>query len=253
VDEKYEDFQSRLLEFIETKFYSGIASNSTLVNDTRIRNDILQAASKHTDKSLIQNMMFERTSGERVIGHQLLSHKNVFVVSETNIGDMRVGDTFDKLGEGVSIVAPAGLKRLLEKTIGTVNRSEVSTIVIERTTGEPASPKEILQFAEVGELVASLSGLKVEYRKSVVAEAEHTAGKMIININSPKVEEARKLISDGRKDLAAVRLIGLVAHETAHEQEAVHNVGFYELFESEINAIEGRFIRMFRGKERRIE
>ena len=91
---------------LNSKSNSGIASNSTLVNDARIRNDILQAASKHTDTGLIENMMFERTSGEKVTGSQLSLHKNVFVVSETNVGDMQVGDTFDKLGEGVSIRGP---------------------------------------------------------------------------------------------------------------------------------------------------
>lgn len=251
VDGNYRVFQDRLVDFIETKFYSGVASNSTLVNDARIRNDILQAASKHSDKGLIENMMFERTSGERVTGSQLSSQKDIFVVSETNVGDMRVGDTFDKLGEGVSIVAPTGLKKLLEKTIGTIKRSEVSQIVTERTRGEPASPREMKQFVEVGELIASLSGFKVEYRKNVAAEAEHTTGKIIININSAVVEEARKLISDGRRDLAAVRLIGIVAHEMAHEQAPVHNVGFYELFENKITSIEDRVIRIFGGQEKR--
>jgi hypothetical protein len=123
--------------------------------------------------------------------------------------------------------------------------------VTERTRGEPASPEEIKQFAEVGELIASLSGLKVEYRKNVTAEAEHRTGKIIINIDSPIVEEARKLIFHGRRDLAAVRLIGIVAHEMAHEQVAVHNVGFYELFENRVSAMEDKVIKMLGGQEER--
>ncbi len=247
-DEDYEKFQAKLLEIVETKFYPHIASSSALVNDARIRNDILQTASRRGDKGLIENMEFQTTSGEKVTGKEILSRDKVFVVAETNPGDMEVGDTFNELGQGVSIVAPIGLKKILDKTIGTVDRREVSQIVFDLTVGEKASPREVKEFEEVGKIVALISGFKVEYRKNLVAEAMHSLGSIIINIDSPVFKEAKQLIDDGRRDLASVRLIGVVAHELTHENHGVHDVEFYKEFEHSVDRLENKVIEFIKNR-----
>jgi hypothetical protein len=245
-DADYHNFQAGLLDAIETKFYPSIASNSALVNDARIKNDILQAASKREDKALIENMVFETTSGEKVTGKQILSREKVFVVSEANAKDMEVGDTFHKLGEGVSVVAPAGLKKVLDTTIGTVGRAEVAQTVYAMTRGEQASPQEAKEFAEVGKLVSQLSGFSTEFRKKMAAEAEHVTGRIIINIDSPIFKEAKRLTEDGRRDLASIRLIGVVAHEMAHQESGVHDVEFYKSFEKIESNLEAKIIGLLK-------
>jgi len=241
-DENYVSFQTKLLDVIETKFYRDIASNPTLVNDARIKNDILRAVSKRGDKALIENMVFETTSGEKITGKQILSQEKIFVVSETNPDDMAIGDTFHRLEAGVSVVAPVGLKRILSTTIGTVGRDEVSEIVAKLTRGENATPEEVRQYEGVGKLVNILSGHKVEFRKKMAAEAMHEPGKIIINIESPDIREAKRLLDEGRKDLAMVRLIAVVAHEMAHEFSSVHDVGFYKNFEEIVSQLETKII-----------
>ncbi|MEM4282789.1 MAG: ATP-binding protein [Candidatus Woesearchaeota archaeon] len=243
-DEQYEKFQASLLDFIETKFYPSIASNSELVNNARIKNDILKVASKRGDKTLIENMVFQTTSGEKVTGKDILSREKVFVISETNRRDMELGDTFHKLGEGVSVVAPVGLKKTLDKILETVSRDEVSHLVVTLTRGKEASSEEKRQFREVGKLVNQLTGYKVEYRKKITAEAAHSPGKIIINIESPIFREAKSLVERGRKDLAMVRLIGVVAHEMAHELHGVHDVEFYKNFERIVSQLETKIIRL---------
>jgi hypothetical protein len=246
-DENYHMFQASLMDFIETKFYPNLASNPVLVNDARIKNDILQAASRRGDKALIENMTFVTTSGESITGKQILSQEKVFVVSVTNPSDTEVGDSFHKLGAGVSVLAPVGLKRILDRTIGTVERAEVAQIVETLTKGEQASPEEAKRFEEVGKLVTLLSGYEVEYRKKMAAEAEHAPDRIIINIESTIFEEAGRLISEGRRDLAAVRLIGILAHEMAHRYFHVHDVEFYKNLEIIVSQLETKIIGLLKS------
>jgi len=117
--------------------------------------------------------------------------------------------------------------------------------------GEQASPREVKEFEEVERtIVALISGFKVEYRKDLAAEAEHSPGRIVINIDSPIFKEAKQLIDDGRKDLAAVRLIGIVAHELTHENHGVHDVEFYKEFEHEVGRLETNVIGFI--KDRRL-
>jgi hypothetical protein len=252
-DEHYEKFYSELINFIETKFYPSIASSGILVNDARIKNDILLASSKLGDKRLIEKMVFETTSGEKVTGEEILSREKVFVVSETNPRDMEIGDKFHHLGEGMSIIAPTGLKRILDKTIGTVDRTDVTLVIREKLTGKPVSEKEKTEFLEVGKLITAISGCGVEFRKGMDATAQYDphTGKITINVEADVFHEVKMHIEKGRKDLAMIRLIGTVAHELAHsktERSAeVHDVEFYKVFEETVEEIERKIVSMLRN------
>jgi len=253
-DEYYEQFYNRLMNFIETKFYPQIASNSVLVNDARIKNDILLASSKIGDKRLIERMMFETTSGEKVMGKEILARPKVFVVSEANPKDMELGDKFHHLDIGMSIIAPTGLKRILDKTIKTIDRSEVTVIVRQKLSGKTISEKERAEFLEVGELITSISGRSVEYRKGMeaVAQYDQVTGRITINIEAGIFREVKMYIENGKSDLAMIRLIGTIAHELAHskcERDAeVHDVQFYKIFEETVDEIERKIVTMLKKK-----
>lgn len=252
-DRYYEQFYSTLINLIETKFYPQIASDSALVNDARIKNDILLASSKLGDKRLIEKMVFETTSGEKVTGEEILSSPKVFVASETNPRDMELGDKYHHIGEGMSIIAPTGLKRILDKTIRTVGRSEVSLVVRERLSGKPVSERERAEFLEVGKLITSICGRGVGFRKGMDAAAQYdpNTGRITINIEAGVFHEVKMYIEKGRRDLAMIRLIGTVAHELAHSKihrdAEVHDIEFYKVFEKTVHEIENRVIEILRG------
>jgi len=252
-DRYYEEFYSTLMNLIETKFYPQIASNSALVNDARIKNDILLASSKLGDKRLIEKMVFETTSGEKVTGEEIMSSPKVFVASETNPRDMELGDKYHHIGEGMSIIAPTGLKRILDKTIRTVDRSEVTLVVREKLSGEPVSARERAEFLEVGKLITSICGRGVDFRKRMDAAAQYdpNTGKITINIEAGVFHEVKTYIENGRRDLAMIRLIGTVAHELAHSKSRrdaeVHDVEFYKVFENTVHEMENRVIKVLRG------
>jgi hypothetical protein len=251
-DEHYEKFYSGLMNFIETKFYPRIASSGVLVNDARIKNDILLASSKLGDKKLIEKMIFETTSGEKVTGEEILSKEKVFVVSEANPRDMEIGDKFHHLGEGMSIIAPTGLKRILDKTIGTVDRSDVTLVIKEKLSGRLVSEKEKAEFLEVGKLITWICGRGVEYRKGMdaVAQYDPSTGRITINIEAGVFHEVKIYIEKGRRDLAMIRLIGTVAHELTHSKikrgAEVHDVAFYKVFENTVHETEKRVIEILR-------
>jgi len=252
-DKSYEQFYNELLTLIETKFYPQIASNSTIVNDARIKNDILLASSKLGDKKLIEKMVFETTSGEKVTGEEILASPQVFVASETNPRDMELGDKYHHLGEGMSIIAPTGLKRILDKTIRTVDRSEVAVVVREKLSGKPVSERERAEFHEVGRLITSICGRAVEFRKRMDAVAQYNpnTGRITINIEARIFREAKMYIEKERKDLALIRLIGTVAHELAHSKTGrgaeVHDVEFYKVFENTVHETEKKVIEILKG------
>ena len=252
-DKSYERFYDRLVNFIETKFYPQIASNSVIVNDARIKNDILLASSKLGDKRLIEKMVFETTSGEKVTGEEILSNPKVFVVSETNPRDMELGDKFHHIDEGISIIAPTGLKRILDKTIRTVDRSEVALVVREKLSGKPISEREKAEFFEVGKLITSICDRGVDFRKGMDAAAQYdpNTGRITINIEAGVFREVKMYIEKDRKDLAMIRLIGTVAHELAHSKihryADVHDVEFYKVFEETVHEMEKRVIKILTG------
>jgi len=242
-----------LMNFIETKFYPQIASNSAIVNDARIKNDILLASSKLGDKGLIEKMIFETTSGEKVTGEEILSTPKVFVASETNPRDLEIGDKFHHIDEGMSIIAPTGLKRILDRTIRTVDRSEVSLVIREKLSGKPVNEGEKAEFLEVGKLVTSICGRGVDFRKGMQATAQYDpiTGRITINIEAGVFREAKMYVEKGRKDLALIRLIGTVAHELTHSKTRrgaeVHDVEFYKMFENTVHETEKRVIEILRG------
>ena len=247
-DRYYEEFYSTLINLIETKFYPQIASNSAIVNDARIKNDILLASSKLGDKRLIEKMVFETTSGEKVTGEEILSSPKVFVASETNPRDMELGDKYHHIGEGISIIAPTGLKRILDKTIRTVDRLEVTLVVREKLSGKPVSEREKAEFLEVGKLITSICGRGVVFSKGMDATAQYdpNTGRITINIEAGVFREVKMYIEKGRKDLAMIRLIGTVAHELAHSKihrdAEVHDVEFYKVFEKTVHEMERKVI-----------
>jgi|GEM_PF-3243857 len=160
---------------------------------------------------------------------------------------MEVGDKFHQLGLGTTIVAPSGLKKIIEGAIGTIKRDEVKEIVTESTKGEPATTEEVREYKDVGELVRILSGFAVEYRKKITAEAQHLPGTIIINIESSSIREAKRLLEEGRKDLAMVRLIDIVAHEMAHETSSVHNIEFYKNYEANVSNLGAKIINLLKS------
>ena len=251
-DRHYEEFYSKLVNLIETKFYPQIASNSALVNDARIKNDILLASSKLDDKRLIEKMVFETTSGEKVTGEEILSSPKVFVASETNPRDMELGDNNHHIGEGMSIIAPTGLKRILDKTIRTVDRSEVMVVVREKLGGTPATAKERAEFLKVGKLITSICGRGVDFRTGMQATAQYDpdTGRITINIEAGVFRDVKTYIEKGRKDLAMIRLIGTVAHEVSHgkikRDAEVHDVEFYKVFENMVHEMENRVIEILK-------
>jgi len=253
-DDLYTKFHNKLLEFIETQFYSQIASSS-LINDSRTKNDILIAASRRGDRTLLENMLFETPSGEKLKGKDIMARKDVFVVSETNPKDLELADKFHQLGVGVSIIAPTGLKNIMSQTLGTIGRSEVSSVVIEKLTGKPASRHEEDEFQEVKRLVADLCGLEVELRKEMQAAAEcaYTKGKIAISIEAREFTEARDFLRKNRKDLAMVRVLAVVAHEMAHVStrgNPVHDVRFYQEFETMIEKLHQKLIKFLQSTRR---
>ena len=253
-DELYTTFHNKLLEFIETQFYLQIASSS-LINDSRIKNDILIAASRRGDRTLLENMLFETPSGEKLKGKDIMARKDVFVVSETNPKDLELADKFHQLGVGVSIIAPTGLKNIMSQTLGTIGRSEVSSVVIEKLMGKPASRHEEAEFQEVKRLVADLCGLEVELRKEMQAAAEcaYTKGKIAISIEAREFTEARDFLRKNRKDLAMVRVLAVVAHEMAHVStrgNPVHDVRFYQEFETMIEKLHQKLIKFLQSTRR---
>ena len=143
----------------------------------------------------------------------------------------------------------------MSQTLGTMDRSEVSTIVAERLTGKAASKKEEGEFQEVKRLVAELSELDVELRKEMqaVAQCAYAAGKVVINIETPAFIEARDFLRRNRKDLAMVRVLGVVAHEMAHVSSRgnpVHDVGFYQEFETALDKLQRKVIVFLQQKSR---
>jgi hypothetical protein len=243
-DEQYGVFWTNLTDFIEIQFYPRLAKEVDLVNDARVKNDLIKAASKRSNKALIENMMFETISGKKLTGKEVMASERVLVVSEANRSDMEIADKLTNLGQGIGVIAPAGIKKMLNATIGTVERSEASQIVTTLTRGEPATPQEAKRFGEVGKLITELSGMQVEYRKKMAAEAQHIRGRIIINIDSSIFEQARLLIDRKKRDQAAVRMIGTVAHELAHEEVAVHNVEFFQVFERRISRLEDEIMKL---------